>query len=80
MKGKYVPSLLAAIGEIIERHMMRIGYIEGKEVSMTKPTADEPPGMGTIKVPKACPNCHGYNFKSEGGCEVCIDCGHSKCG
>ena len=80
MKGKYVPSLLAAIGEIIERHMMWIGYIEGAEVSMTKPTADEPPVMGTIKAPKACPNCHGYNFKSEGGCEVCVDCGHSKCG
>ena len=80
MKGKYVPSMLAAIGGIIENHMKRIGYIEGKEVSMTKPTADEPPVMGTIKAPKACPNCHGYNFKSESGCEVCVDCGHSKCG
>lgn len=80
MKGKYVPSLLAAIGGIIENHMKRIGYIEGAEVSMTKPTADEPPVMGMIKAPKACPNCHGYSFKSEGGCEVCVDCGHSKCG
>lgn len=80
MKGKYVPSMLAAIGGIIENHMKRIGYIEGAEVSLTKPTADEPPVMGMIKAPKACPNCHGYNFKSEGGCEVCVDCGHSKCG
>lgn len=80
MKGKYVPSMLAAIGGIIERHMMRIGYIEGKEVSMTKPTADEPPVMGLVKAPKACPNCYGYSFKAEGGCEVCVDCGHSKCG
>ena len=80
MKGKYVPSMLAAIGGIIENHMKRIGYIEGKEVSMTKPTADEPPVMGLVKAPKACPNCHGYNFKSESGCEVCVDCGHSKCG
>lgn len=80
MKGKYVPSMLAAIGGIIENHMKRIGYIEGAEVSMTKPTDDEPPVMGMIKAPKACPNCHGYSFKSEGGCEVCVDCGHSKCG
>lgn len=80
MKGKYVPSMLAAIGGIIENHMKRIGYIEGKEVSMTKPTVDEPPVTGMIKAPKACPNCHGYNFKSESGCEVCVDCGHSKCG
>lgn len=28
MKGKYVPSMLAAIGGIIENHMKRIGYIE----------------------------------------------------
>ena len=80
MKGKYVPSMLAAIGGIIERHMMRIGYIEGREVSMTKPTAEEPPVMGLVKAPKACPNCHGYSFKVESGCEVCVDCGHSKCG
>ena len=80
MKGKYIPSMLAAIGGIIEHHMMRIGYIEGKEVSTTKLTADEPPVMGLVKAPKACPNCHGYSFKVESGCEVCVDCGHSKCG
>ncbi len=27
--GKYVPSLLAAIGEVIERHMVRIGFMAG---------------------------------------------------
>ena len=27
MKGRYVPSLLAAIGEVIERHMIEIGFI-----------------------------------------------------
>jgi len=29
MSGRYVPSLLAAIGEIIEGHMKRIGFIAG---------------------------------------------------
>ena len=38
------------------------------------------PVMGLVKAPKACPNCHGYSFKAEGGCDVCVDCGHSKCG
>ncbi|MCW8914591.1 MAG: adenosylcobalamin-dependent ribonucleoside-diphosphate reductase [Magnetovibrio sp.] len=29
--GKYVPSLLAALGEVIERHMVAIGFIRGTE-------------------------------------------------
>jgi ribonucleoside-diphosphate reductase alpha chain len=28
MGGKYVPSLLAAIGEVIERHMIDIGFLQ----------------------------------------------------
>ncbi len=27
MGGRYVPSLMAAIGEVIERHMVAIGFI-----------------------------------------------------
>ena len=34
MEGRYVPSLLAAIGEVIERHMIAIGFIAPR---------DEPP-------------------------------------
>ena len=28
MKGRYVPSLLAAIGEILEEHMISIGFMK----------------------------------------------------
>src|SRR3546814_17522216 len=28
MGGRYVPSLLAAIGEVIERHLIEIGFME----------------------------------------------------
>jgi ribonucleoside-diphosphate reductase alpha chain len=31
MDGKYVPSLLAAIGEVIERHMIGIGFLPEKD-------------------------------------------------
>lgn len=31
--GKYMPSLIAEIGEVIERHLTRIGLIETKELS-----------------------------------------------
>lgn len=37
MGGKYVPSLLAAIGEVIERHMLAIGFL--------KPTGEIAEGM-----------------------------------
>src|SRR5438874_13326645 len=31
MDGKYVPSLLAAIGDVIERHMIEIGFLPAKQ-------------------------------------------------
>ena len=71
MKGKYVPSMLAAIGGIIERHMMRIGYIEEAEVSMTKPTLDEPPVMGLVKAPKACPRTSIPSGSGRPTCTIC---------
>ena len=30
MEGRYVPSLLAAIGDVIEQHMRRIGFLSGE--------------------------------------------------
>ncbi|MGD9828116.1 MAG: adenosylcobalamin-dependent ribonucleoside-diphosphate reductase [Hyphomicrobiaceae bacterium] len=32
--GRYVPSLLAAIGEIVERHMRRTGFLDGEALPM----------------------------------------------
>jgi len=78
MKGKYVPSLLAAIGGVIETHMMRIGYVSGYPVINTG--SGQAPEKGMLAVPDSCPQCKGFSFKIEAGCEVCIDCGHSKCG
>ena len=30
--------------------------------------------------PHQCKDCGSYNLKKEAGCEVCGDCGSSKCG
>ena len=40
MDGKYVPSLLAAIGEVIERHMIDIGFLPAPEESAAGRAAD----------------------------------------
>ena len=78
LKGKFVPSILAAIGGIIEKHMIEIGYIPSDEpIEMV---SDEPVDQPiSLNVP-LCPKCMGSNFVKEGGCEICKDCGGSACG
>jgi ribonucleoside-diphosphate reductase alpha chain len=34
MGGKYIPSILAAIGGVIERHLVAIGFIEGEGMGL----------------------------------------------
>ena len=40
MQGRYVPSLLAAIGEVIERHMIQIGFLRAGEALASDPVAE----------------------------------------
>ncbi|MFW2545039.1 adenosylcobalamin-dependent ribonucleoside-diphosphate reductase [Primorskyibacter sp. 2E107] len=79
VQGKYIPSILAAIGSIIERHMIATGFLEGEGMGLkSDPTArvvsmDAPRG-------KACPSCGQYDMHMQEGCMTCASCGHSKCG
>jgi ribonucleoside-diphosphate reductase alpha chain len=41
MGGRYVPSLIAAIGEVIERHMVRTGFLSDPDAAAREP-AEEP--------------------------------------
>lgn len=80
MDGKYVPSVLAAIGNVIEQFMKEIGYVSSAEI-----VSDDPTSAGyEISEPRdtaqLCPKCFGSEFKNESGCETCLSCGHSKCG
>ena len=73
MQGKYVPSLLAAIGGIIERHM-----------GLSQPPLPLPGECETLSValtPGAwCPQCGAAGLIRIEGCNNCLDCGYSKCG
>ena len=77
--GKYIPSILAAIGGVIEQHMVATGFLEGEGMGLkTDPRAavvnlDAPRG-------KACPSCGQYDMHMQEGCMTCASCGHSKCG
>ncbi len=80
MEGKYVPSILAAIGGVIERHLIAIGFIDGEGLGLkSDPRAMALAADGTPRAP-ACPNCGAYAMRMVEGCMVCGDCGHSKCG
>jgi len=77
MGGRYVPSLLAAIGEVIERHMMEIGFLSSRDLRA-------PPA--TVQLPREgapahfCPRCGEAAFVKLEGCDSCLSCGYSKCG
>ncbi|MEM6354998.1 MAG: adenosylcobalamin-dependent ribonucleoside-diphosphate reductase [Pseudomonadota bacterium] len=83
MKGRYVPSILAALGGVIERHLVDIGFIDGEGAGLTEDPAyaREAIAVGQDRpAASACPTCGSFNTQMKEGCEVCLDCGFSKCG
>jgi ribonucleoside-diphosphate reductase alpha chain len=76
LEGKYVPSLLAAIGDVIEQHMITIGFMgqpEKAEVTLRKVV--NLPGQ---RLP-TCPKCSQPSLIRQEGCDLCTSCGYSKC-
>ena len=92
MGGRYVPSLLAAIGDVIEQHLIEIGFLQ--RPGETRPKTDD----GKVVVLKdaaqkdavqkdgprdkrfrACPKCGTYSLLRQEGCDSCTSCGYSKC-
>ena len=85
MEGRYIPSILAAIGGVIERHLIAIGFIAGEGLGLkSDPKAEVRvvglPNPGGAPQGQACPNCGSYALQMKEGCMTCNDCGHSKCG
>ena len=80
VRGKYIPSMLAAIGGVIEEHMIRIGFIGGEGQHLKSDPHAEVIQLGTQARGKACPSCGGLGLQMVEGCMTCMDCGHSKCG
>ncbi|URD59790.1 adenosylcobalamin-dependent ribonucleoside-diphosphate reductase [Sphingomonas sp. KRR8] len=74
MNGKYVPSLLAAIGDIIERHLA--GLSPRETVVAPRPE----PEVAAAAPRPACPQCGSASLVKSEGCNTCLECGYSKCG
>jgi ribonucleoside-diphosphate reductase alpha chain len=75
MGGRYVPSILAAIGGAVEKHMQAIGFLDGE--------AGLAPGLDRASVVarpgEVCEACGSLNLRMVEGCATCADCGFSKC-
>ncbi len=77
MDGRYIPSILAAIGGVIERHLVSIGFIQGEGMGLkSDPKAD----VVNLGRGKACSSCGSYDLRMVEGCLTCANCGYSKCG
>ena len=79
MGGKYIPSILAAIGGVIEKHMIATGFIAGEGMGLkVDPKAESV--HASAPRGKSCPSCGSYEMRMIEGCMTCASCGFSKCG
>jgi ribonucleoside-diphosphate reductase alpha chain len=76
--GRYVGSLVAAIGDVIERHMIDTGFLTAAEPIVPK-TAKATSSVATAALGPLCPKCSQPGLVREAGCLSCVHCGWSKC-
>ncbi len=81
-EGRYVPSLIAAIGGILEQHMIGTGFLPAKEMLVAPVAAAETHASSVSAAPLGmlCPKCSQPGVAKEGACLTCHHCGWSKCG
>lgn len=94
--GKFVPSLVAEIGEVVEKHLQEIGMlkkpgldehqqklVDEKKAEYLEKHASSGEGVNEEGFPKGASLCKKCNTKASiimDGCLTCLNCGESKCG
>jgi hypothetical protein len=94
--GKYIPSLVAEIGEVLEQHLYEIGMlkksgpdehqkklIEEKKSQYLEKHVKEGSATNAEGFPpgaQLCGKCHTKSAIVMDGCLTCLNCGESKCG
>ena len=77
--GRYVPSLVAAIGDVIERHMIATGFLVLPDQPVGKGGSVVAPPAAATHLGPLCPKCSQPGLVREAGCLSCMHCGWSKC-
>ncbi len=84
MEGRYVPSLLAAIGNVIEKHLVDIGFLPSKRSALAERQvvnlAGADPSPGSARRLAQCPKCGEAALIRVENCDQCTSCDYSKCG
>ena len=94
--GKFIPSLVAEIGEVVEQHLQSIGMlkkpgldehqqklVDEKRTEYFEKHAKVGEEMSAEGFPKGAQLCGKCNTKAAiimDGCLTCLNCGESKCG
>ncbi|MBT4759555.1 MAG: NrdJb [Nitrosomonadales bacterium] len=91
--GKYVPSLVAELGQVLEEHLKNIGMlkvtlpeehqqqlIDEKKAEYLKKNPDKLDESGFPKDAQLCNKCQTKAAIMMDGCLTCLSCGESKCG
>ena len=91
--GKYYHSFYAEVADVIERFFYDVNIIEKPDDQVTTNTETTQQAV-PVKVDnnqssnshndlnavfKICPECSGKSLKMENGCDMCVECGYSKC-
>jgi hypothetical protein len=93
--GKFMPSIIAELGHIVEKHLLEIGLLKSPELSAEqRKLIDEKraefeergrqkDAFATGQFPEGaqlCTKCNTAAAVLLDGCMTCLNCGYSKCG
>ena len=88
--GKYYHSFYAEVADVIERFFYDVKIIEPQKKDLQDKDQFKD-SQQTVKVMatgnqreineefRICPSCTGKSLKTENGCDMCMECGYSKC-
>ncbi len=82
MGGRYIPSLLAAIGQVIENHMVETGFLPARSEPQDR-NERQVVNLGETAAGghafQQCPKCGAAALVHQEGCDLCTSCAYSRC-
>ncbi len=75
--GQFMPSLVAEIGDVLQKHLIAIGMVKDNPPPNPKASKDHDFLLSQATI---CPKCQSKSLVRMDGCETCLNCGYSRCG